>query len=285
MGGCGVWRVFFARTRPAVPLPPPPPPAPHLVYARQSFHVSTPVSSSTQRPASAASTGGTPSASPPTHSTTAPAMVAAIVASSLESGPIAFKRAAAALGASGVRVTDGGCSLYASAGASARPTSAGSDAATNQVVHAPGMTTPSSAASFMQSRFWGGRGAAVVWCGRGASARAGGRAPSLQPPPPPSHLRCGREEEGGRVDRPLKLGLDEEGAQLGARGVVWKERRGGRRARAAAAPPPSPPRPRSLGSDPAPRASESMMGMNTPPARAVVDGMAGARHASAAARP
>ena len=81
-------------------------------------------------------------------------MVAAIVASSLESGPIAFKRAAAALGASGVRVTDGGCSLYASAGASARPTSAGSDAATNQVIHAPGMKTPSSAASFMQSRFW-----------------------------------------------------------------------------------------------------------------------------------
>jgi hypothetical protein len=107
-------------------------------------------------------------------------MVAAIVASSLESGPIAFKRAAAALGASGVRVTDGGCSLYASAGASARPTSAGSDAATNQVVHAPGMTTPSSAASFMQSRFWGGRGAAVVWSRR---ARAGGRAGAVAPTP------------------------------------------------------------------------------------------------------
>lgn len=41
----------------------------------------------------------------------------------------------------------------------------------------------------------------------------------------------------------------------------------------------------SLGWDPAPRARESMMGMNTPPARAVVDGMAGARTASAAARP
>lgn len=81
------------------------------MYVRQSFHVSTPVNSSTDSPASAASTAGTPSASPPTHSTTAPAMVAAITPSSRDRGPSAANRLAAAAGASGVDVMVGGKSL------------------------------------------------------------------------------------------------------------------------------------------------------------------------------
>lgn len=83
----------------------------YLVYVKQSFHVSTPVNSSTESPARAASTAGTPNASPPTQRTTAPAIVAAITPSSRDRGPNASSRAAAAAGASGVDVMEGGDSL------------------------------------------------------------------------------------------------------------------------------------------------------------------------------
>ena len=71
-------------------------------YSRQSRQLSTPVSSSVQRPSIAARTAGTPHASPKIHSTTAPQIAAVVMSSLRESGPIFSRRALACAGASGV---------------------------------------------------------------------------------------------------------------------------------------------------------------------------------------
>ena len=71
-------------------------------YSRQSRHDMTPVSSSVTRPSIAASTAGTPHASPMTQSTTAPQIVAVVMSSLRDIGPILASRSRAWPGASGV---------------------------------------------------------------------------------------------------------------------------------------------------------------------------------------
>ena len=102
----------------------------------------------------AASTLGTPSASPKTQSVTARAMVATMMRSSRLGGPMAARRARAASGASGVSFSSGGSSLKTARGVTKSDTSAGTDAATNQVTHGLDSGTPvTSAASLRARRF------------------------------------------------------------------------------------------------------------------------------------
>mmetsp|Transcript_14037 Transcript_14037/g.42362 ORF Transcript_14037/g.42362 Transcript_14037/m.42362 type:complete len:237 (+) Transcript_14037:3050-3760(+) len=194
-------------------------------YVRQSFHVSTPVISNTDRPIMAATTALMPTASPATQRARAKPMVASMIFSSRLMAPILSSFSIACRGASGVSLISGGASLYRIAGVMARPMAAGTTAAVNHVSHGLAIWTPSSAASFIHSRF--------------CAAAVRNMALLLTLP-----WNCDMTR---KLPSFLLLG--------------------------------------SLGLLPAARDREFMMGMKMPPARAVVDGMAGAISASATDSP
>lgn len=77
---------------------------------RHSFHVTTPVMSSTARPTSALATAFTPKSPPLIHSATVTANAAAVIFSSVLMGPSLSSCFCASMGASGVSFFWGGLS-------------------------------------------------------------------------------------------------------------------------------------------------------------------------------
>lgn len=93
------------------------------------------------------------SAYPAIHNVTVMSIVATITHSFLVTGPICSSLFVAIKGASGVRLVSGGKILYTINGVAKRDTSAGKQAALNQVIHGIATLTPSPSANLMHSKF------------------------------------------------------------------------------------------------------------------------------------